>query len=146
MTADQTTVLLLRQWYGVSRSIERQLTETLGRFGLTESAGAALWALDPAAPPLTVRDLARILDCDPSNASLVSTKLEQDGLVQRRPHPVDGRAKVLVLTDRGQKLLGRLVAEVAALTPLRHLDAVQKRQLSDLLEAVKQVPGMTYAG
>lgn len=146
MAADQSTVRLLRQWYEVSRSIDRQLTDTLGRFGLTESAGAALWALDPAADPLTVRDLARTLDCDPSNASLVSTKLEQDGLLQRRPHPVDGRAKVLVLTDRGQQLLGRLVTEVTALTPLRHLDAAQQRQLSGLLQAVTQVPGATSAG
>ena len=140
MTSDQTTVLLLRQWYEVSRSVDRLLGEALSRLGLTESAGAALWALDPGTPPPTVRQLARTLGCDPSNASLVSARLEQDGLAERRPHPTDGRARVLVLTERGRQLHARLVRDVAALTPLRRLDAAQQRQLSALLDAL-QAPG-----
>lgn len=137
MNSDHATMVLLRQWYEVSRSVDQRLTEALGLLGLTESAGAALWAINPDAPPPTVRDLARTLDCDPSNASLVSTKLEQDGLIVRRPHPVDGRARVLILTERGQALLARLAAELIASTPLRHLDAAQQRQLFDLLETIK---------
>lgn len=130
---EQVTVLLLRQWYEVARAVDRGLAEALSRLGMTESAGAALWALDPGTPPPTLRDLARTLSCDPSNASLVSGKLEQDGLVERRPHPTDGRSRVLVLTARGKQLHARLVADVAASTPLRYLDAGQQRQLSDLL-------------
>ena len=137
MTSDQIIVLLLRQWHEVSRSVDRLLAEALGRLGLTESAGAALWALDPGTPSPTVRDLARTLGCDPSNASLVSAKLEQDGLAERRPHPTDGRARVLVLTERGQELHARLMADVAALTPLRRLDTAQQRQLSALLETIE---------
>lgn len=137
MTSDQTTVLLLRQWYDVSRSVDRLLAEALDRLRLTESAGAALWSLDPGTPPPTMRDLARTLNCDPSNASLVSAKLEQDGLVQRHPHATDGRARVLVLTDRGRDLHARLVADVAALTPLRHLNPTQQQQLTDLLKNIE---------
>ena len=94
-----------RTWYQVFRSVDWRLSEALDRLGLSESAGAALWALDPDAPPPTVRELAHTLGCDPSNASLVSTKLEQDGLVHRRSHPAGGRARVLVLAERGQALL-----------------------------------------
>ena len=136
MNTDQATVLLLRHWYEVSRSVDRSLAEALGRLGLTESAGAALWALDPATAPPTMRDLAHTLNCDPSNASLVSAKLEQDGLVQRQPHPTDGRARVLVLTERGRELHARLVADLAAGTPLRHLNPTQQRQLTDLLDTM----------
>ena len=130
-----------RTWYQVFRSVDWRLSEALDRLGLSESAGAALWALDPDAPPPTVRDLAHTLGCDPSNASLVSTKLEQDGLVHRRSHPAGGRARVLVLTERGQELLARLVAEVTTATPLRHLDAVQRRRLSELLDTIEAAPG-----
>lgn len=137
MPSDEITVLLLRQWYDVSRSVDRLLAQALGRLGLTESAGAALWALAPDTPPPTMRDLARILHCDPSNASLVSAKLEQDGLVERRPHPTDGRARVLVLTQPGRELHARLVTDVAALTPLRHLDVAQQHQLADLLAIIE---------
>jgi DNA-binding MarR family transcriptional regulator len=137
MDSDRVTVLLLRQWYGVSRTVDRSLADALGRLGLTESVGAALWALDPGTPPPTVRDLARTLDCDPSNASLISAKLQQDGLVARQPHPTDGRSRVLVLTARGKRLHARLVADVASLTPLRHLDTRQQHQLSDLLATIE---------
>ena len=137
MNTDRTTVLLLRHWYDVSRAVDRALAEALGWLGLTESAGAALWALDPAAAPPTMRELAHTLNCDPSNASLVSAKLEQDGLVQRQPHPTDGRARVLVLTQRGRELHARLVADVAAATPLRHLNAAQQQKLTDLLHTME---------
>jgi MarR family transcriptional regulator, organic hydroperoxide resistance regulator len=140
MSVDAMTVLLLRQWYEVSRSVDHLLADALGGLGLTESAGAALWALDPALPAPTMRDLARTLSCDPSNASLVTAKLEQDGLLERRPHPSDGRARVLFLTERGQQVLARLIADVAALTPLRRLSPAQQRQLSKLLDALGSSP------
>ncbi len=136
MSADRDTVLLLRKWYEVSRSVDRSLARALEEIGLTESTGAALWALDPSKPPPTMRSLARTIGCDPSNASLVSAKLEQDGLVHRRPHPSDGRSRVLVLTQAGRELHARLVADVAALTPLRHLNSAQRGEFSDLLEAI----------
>jgi len=61
--------------------------------------------------------------------------------VRRRSHPAGGRARVLVLTERGQELLARLVAEVTTATPLRHLDAVQRRRLSELLDTIEAAPG-----
>ena len=137
MAGDHATVLLVREWYEVARAIDRSIGEALGRLGITESTGAVLWALDPSASPPTMRGLARTLNCDPSNASLISAKLEQGGLVQRQAHPTDGRSRVLVLTERGRELHARLVADVAALTPLRHLDPVQRDQLRSLLGAVR---------
>lgn len=137
MSSDEVMVLLLRQWYDVSRSVDQALAEALDRIGITESAGAALWALDPGTAPPTMRELARTLACDPSNASLISAKLEQDGLVERRPHPSDGRSRVLVLTERGKQLHARLVVDVAAATPLRHLSTPQQRQLTVLLAAME---------
>lgn len=131
---------LLRQWYAVSRSTDHLLVEALGRLGLTESSGGALWALDPDASPPTMRELARRLNCDPSNASLVAAKLEAGGLVERRPHPTDGRARVLVLTAHGHDLRRRLMADIAASTPLRSLNPAQQRQLLQLLQATHPNP------
>jgi DNA-binding MarR family transcriptional regulator len=54
----------------------------------------------------------------PALTSLVS-KLEQDGLVQRRPDPADGRASLLSLTSTGQELVrSRHANRVAKLTAL----------------------------
>jgi DNA-binding MarR family transcriptional regulator len=54
----------------------------------------------------------------PALTSLVS-RLEQDGLVQRRPDPADGRASLLSLTSTGQELVrSRHANRVAKLTAL----------------------------
>ena len=129
-------VRLVHRWYDVARAVDQSIAAALTRLGLTESAGALLWALDPGAPPPTMRNVARTLGCDPSNASLISAKLEQDGLLERRPHPTDRRSRVLVLTEQGKELHARLISDVAALTPLRHLDTGQRQQLADLLDVV----------
>ncbi len=69
ISSEELSAALLGHWYVVSRSIDRLLREALGRLGLMESSGGALWALDPDTPAPTMRELAGRLGCDPSNAS-----------------------------------------------------------------------------
>lgn len=75
--------------------------------------------------PLRLTDLLATEQLkQPALTSLVA-KLEQDGLVQRRPDPADGRASLLSLTDTGQELVrsrhsnrvAKLTALVEQLTP-----------------------------
>jgi DNA-binding MarR family transcriptional regulator len=134
VNSDTTNIALLRQWYAVARAMDRAITDVLVPLGLNETAGSVLWALDPNGQAPTMRDLARILSCDPSNASLISAKLEQEGLVERQPHPTDGRARVLVLTARGQELKDRLGEHLRTSTPLCRLDPSQQQDLSELLQ------------
>lgn len=47
---------------------------------------------------------------DPSNITLLSTKLEERGLAERRPHPGDGHVRTLVLTTEGRKVREQLLA------------------------------------
>jgi DNA-binding MarR family transcriptional regulator len=46
--------------------------------------------------------------------SQVLRALEERGLVERRPHPQDGRAKALVVTAEGQRLANQAVVDVEA--------------------------------
>ncbi|MDH6591285.1 DNA-binding MarR family transcriptional regulator [Variovorax sp. TBS-050B] len=56
-------------------------------------------------PGATSRQLCNTLDILPPNlVSLVST-LDSRGLIERRPHPHDGRAVGLHLTEAGEKLI-----------------------------------------
>jgi DNA-binding MarR family transcriptional regulator len=75
--------------------------------------------------PLRLTDLLKTEQLkQPALTSLVA-KLEQDGLVQRRPDPADGRAGLLSLTRTGRELVRsrhanrveKLAALVAQLTP-----------------------------
>ncbi|MEV0794037.1 MarR family transcriptional regulator [Kribbella sp. NPDC050459] len=75
--------------------------------------------------PLRLTDLLTTEQLkQPALTSLVA-KLEQDGLLQRRPDPADGRASLLSLTRTGRELVRsrhanrveKLAALVARLTP-----------------------------
>ncbi len=54
---------------------------------------------------VTTVELARHLRITKQSASEVVTQLEQAGIVRRAPHPRDGRARILLLTDEGQARL-----------------------------------------
>ena len=57
--------------------------------------------------PLTQRALAERLAADPPYVTLMVDDLEQRGLVQRKPHPEDRRAKLVELTAAGRKAAAR---------------------------------------
>lgn len=74
---------------------------------------------------MTTADLARAEHVKPQSMGATLAALEQEGLVQRRPHPTDGRQVLFGLTDEGRAtrrrraLLKRewLSAAVAKLDP-----------------------------
>ncbi len=79
---------------------------------------------------MSMGELAAALGIDPPNATRVVDELERQGLVSRRPHPTDRRAKVVAATSRGaatarraDEILGRPPAGLAALggTDLKEL-------------------------
>ena len=57
-----------------------------------------------AGGPVTQRQLADHAATDPMMTSQVLRALEQRGLVERLPHPGDGRARSLTVTSRGRAL------------------------------------------
>ena len=74
--------------------------------------------------PLSMGELASALDIDAPNATTVVDDLERLGLVRRRPHPTDRRAKLVELTRKGKDVarqanavLGRPPSALAALEP-----------------------------
>ncbi|WP_078900338.1 MarR family winged helix-turn-helix transcriptional regulator [Streptomyces sp. SBT349] len=108
----------------------RRVAEGLG---LTPSQVVALRELTE---PITARELAHRMHCEPSNATFVLDRLEQQGLIERRPHPTDRRAKQIVLTEPGAALRARVLEETSARSPLTSLTAPQQESLRDLLRAL----------
>jgi DNA-binding MarR family transcriptional regulator len=78
--------------------------------GVPFSRVRALLRLD--AGPLTLRELAEALLTDAPAATVTVNDLEARGLVERRPHPSDRRAKLVSLTGAGR----RVIATVRAVT------------------------------
>jgi DNA-binding MarR family transcriptional regulator len=67
---------------------------------LTWSQTTALARLDKMGW-MTTADLARAESVKPQSMGAVLADLEQEGLVQRRPHPTDGRQVLFALTGEG---------------------------------------------
>jgi len=74
---------------------------------------------------VTTADLARAELVKPQSMGATLTSLEREGLVQRRPHPTDGRQVLFALTEQGAEALRQrrvakrewLVAAMATLGP-----------------------------
>ena len=80
----------------------REVAEAIG---ISFGRGRALRRLSRR--PMSMRELADALGIDPPNATVVVDDLEGMGLVRRRPHPTDRRAKVVEATRKGKALARR---------------------------------------
>jgi DNA-binding MarR family transcriptional regulator len=61
----------------------------------------AVAKLGLGAEPVTVKDVAALLQLEHSTASRMVSDAEAEGLLERRPHPTDRRSTDLVLTEAG---------------------------------------------
>jgi DNA-binding MarR family transcriptional regulator len=104
-----------------------------GELGLSPPQATALLRLDPEGG-MPMRRLACALHCDSSNVTGIVDRLEERGLVERRPDPADRRVKLLLLTDAGGELRALLVRRLAdPPAPLQRLSAEEQRALRDLM-------------
>jgi DNA-binding MarR family transcriptional regulator len=112
----------------------RAVSEALGM-----SFGRARAIRRLAREPMSMGALAAALDIDPPNATVLVDDLEAQGLVRRRPHPSDRRAKLVVATRRG-KALARRADDILA-TPPAGLGALADDDLEALRRILAQVQG-----
>ena len=103
--------------------------------GLSFGKARALRRL--ARHPMSMSELADALDIEKPNATTVVAELEAAGLVRRRPHPTDGRAKLAEATARGRKLAQRADAILA--TPPPGLATLSTEQLTTLARIIERI-------
>ena len=114
-----------------------QRNRYIGESGLTPNDSRALASLSTTSGR-TMGSLADEWKCDASTATWIVDRLEQRGLAERRPHPSDRRARLVLLTPRGARLKSRSLARMY-LPPPELLDL----ELSDLValrDAVAKLP------
>jgi MarR family transcriptional regulator, organic hydroperoxide resistance regulator len=116
---------------GLAQQIADHVRERAVALGLTAAQATALREMTG---PMTMRELAERMSCEPSNATYVVDKLEQRGLIERCAHPTDRRARQLVLTAKGATLRERLLELLTQDSPLAGLTRKQQHTLQDLLE------------
>ncbi|MDE2417284.1 MAG: MarR family transcriptional regulator [Burkholderiales bacterium] len=89
-------------------------------------------------PGITSRQLCSVLGILPPNLVGVVNGLEKRGLIQRRPHPNDGRAMGLHPTPEGLKLMEQAENDAAQLEVdvASRLTATERKTLMRLLQKV----------
>lgn len=124
----------VRELCGLVSELARHISDHVGSCAstlkLTEAQAVALRELTG---PMTSRELARRMSCEPSNVTYVVDRLSSLGLIERQPHPHDRRARQLVLTELGTKVRERLLGVLVTDSPLEGLTASEQRLLHDLL-------------
>lgn len=125
-------------WAGVVGMLaewEQRMDAAAAAAGLS---GVSVWALVQLDPeqPITQKELASRLKCNPSTVVDPTDRLEQAGLVVRRPNPSDRRENELVVTPKGAALRKRLIARL--LEPpaaFGELSAKEQARFRQVLEA-----------
>jgi DNA-binding MarR family transcriptional regulator len=105
----------------------RRLRAESNSDALSWSQTVALSRLEKTGP-MTTADLARAESVKPQSMSATLAELERDGLVERRPHPTDGRQILFALTVQGVEARRKrsaakqkwLLAAMAKLDPGEH--------------------------
>ena len=129
---------LVEQAYTFSASIGRWSATILAELELTEALGDVLWQLGAVGEAVPMRDLADRLQCDPSNVTFLADRLEERGLIERRPDLSDRRVKLLALTPAGLAMRMRIVQAAATSSPLARLSLADQQRLCRLLDKCLQ--------
>lgn len=110
-------------------SMRSVIAEALVEHGLSVAQYASLMLLDES-PGLSVADIARKVASTRQSANEMLGGLERAGLVERRPHPHDRRARQLQLTAAGRERLRAAHPSVRAVEArLAAADAPSEREI-----------------
>ena len=130
--ASASEVWLLMSDLVLDNQRRREVSEALGM-----SFGRARALRRLARTPMSMGQLAAALGIDPPNATVLVDDLESSGLVRRRPHPTDRRAKVVEATRKGKALARRADALLA--TPPAALRSLGDEELETLRRILSRV-------
>ncbi|MBN73784.1 MarR family winged helix-turn-helix transcriptional regulator [Gimesia chilikensis] len=122
--------------------LERRVSETLKPYGLTVGGFDILATLRRTGNPqgLTPTELMEAVMLSSGAMTNRIDRLEEQGLVERRPSPNDRRSLQVLLTAEGRKVVDKAVADRLdeAEGALCGLKAEERDQLADLLRAMLQ--------
>lgn len=120
--------------------LNRRVRQTRPVGDLTATQLSALTSLELAGA-LTPGELADIERVRPPTMSKIVSKLEERGLVQRTPHPSDGRQVILAATPRGREVVAALdrVREEWLAQRLSELPAAEREILRRAAEILRRL-------
>lgn len=132
---DQDVAMLNLTLLHLGRIVETSIQAVLAPEGLELSEHSVLTALWFAGPPhmMSPTQLSHVILQTTSGMSKTLRRIERLGLIERVDDPNDGRARLVVLTDKGRETAERPIRELVG-----HWTAqLQGVQADDLADAAK---------
>lgn len=136
--AEQNIGLLLFYPY---RAMEDRVRARLAESGydVTPAQGRVFARIGPEGTRLS--DLAAQAQVTRPTAGFIVDQLERAGLVARVPDPTDGRARLVVITEKGRETIPIAAAEVAAIEAewTAHAGEERMAQLRETLAMLREM-------
>ncbi len=108
--------LLRKAWYGLKPGVLRR---RIKRHGATPGSNSRVLRLlrveKGSAEGLSQRDLCELMSSDPNTMAALLSRMEEQGLVERRPDPRDKRTRRVTATAHGKTLFKKLRATALTL-------------------------------
>ena len=129
-----------------SRTLRRHFDRRASALGVTTAQWRALAWLGHQ-PGLKQVELAERLDVEPITAGRIVDRLEESGLVERLPDPVDRRVWRLMLTEKAKPIFERLttLAEEMADQVLAGLRVGEIQEMRAKLAVIRENVGRVEA-
>jgi len=103
------------------------------QLGLSPKQAVLLWRLPPGTT-MSMREIGDRLACDASFVTGMVDRLEEQGLLERRPDPGDRRVTLIALTEKGAETRKRALEALYEPPPeLTALEPAELEQLAALL-------------
>ena len=93
----------------VARQMAQALHDEIAPLGVVPGQFAQLLALYER-DGISQQELCEIVDIEQPTMANTLARMERDGLIDRVPHPTDGRKQLIMLTDHARRLEEHLVA------------------------------------
>ncbi|MCP4182103.1 MAG: MarR family transcriptional regulator [Hyphomicrobiales bacterium] len=87
---------------------------------------------------LTQKELVERLDVEQATIANTITRMERDGLIERRSHPDDGRARLIYATDKARLLEANATKSAMTINRafLHALSPDEQQQFTDFMQRV----------
>ena len=94
------------------RTLRGRIAACLQRFELTPTTWSLLGIVMQARDGIRLNEVARILGVKAPLVTMLANELIDRGIINRIPHHIDKRAKLLVMTAKGKKFVASVEREM----------------------------------
>ena len=127
-----------------ARLFAREVDRKVRELGVSAGYLPVLFALADG-KALTQTALAQVAAIEQPTMAATLTRMERDGLVQRRPDPNDGRSSLVLLTPTAQKKVRAVEAAVSKVND-RALSGLTEKERVAFMTALQAIVGSLQAG